>query len=190
MIPGVPRSAPPSVPPPIEVLMRRDPNINPNFVMDNAPVYKPLSKRRQVNAMWRHYSFNKRKLSAPLEPSEIQKLEEFATSSAKAPRKTDFHVKLENELRRKRCLTGKFQGRFHRMSSRFLRRRYQHLLASQNIPVISESEGSWRVTQGPKRLDIDKFPRLDPQFLEGYTLPCGTKVGQVDEKGAFVKQSG
>jgi hypothetical protein len=167
--------------------MRADPDVNPEFEMPNPPVYKPLAKRREVNAIWKHYSEMRQALRAPLPKKELQQLRKLATKTTYRPTPAEwsFRAKVEAELNERRLTTGRYQGNFHRMSPRFIRRRYQRLI-DDYIPVICGKEGDWKVEKGSGRVQSDGFPLLDKRYLSGFKLPDGTKVGEVDNKGAFI----
>lgn len=186
LIPGQPRSAPPAIPAPILALMKQDPDVK-EFVFKNPPVYKPTPKARLARAMWKHYSAQKKDIRAPLSKAEVEQLQELAVSRAPAPPKSEFQRKLEVELQDNRSKSGRYQGKFCTMSSRFLRRRYQMLL-KEYIPILSQGEGEkWRVEK-VKLPDLKrKQPTVDPRHMDGYVLACGTKVGAVDVNGRFIK---
>jgi hypothetical protein len=165
--------------------MKQDPDVK-KFVFRNPPVYKPIPKARLSRAMWKHYSAQKKVLRAPLSQSEVEQLQELATSRAPAPPKSELQRKLEKELQEKRSKSGRYQGKFCRMSSRFLRRRYQKLL-KEYIPMISQQEGGkWHVEQAEFSDSKRKLPMVDPRHMDGYVLTCGTKAGAVDANGVFI----
>lgn len=85
---------------------------------------------------------------------------------------------------RRRHETGRYQGHFHRMSSRFLRRRYVSLL-KEYIPVISEREGKVWVERANVSNECP-FPPVEARHMRGYVMSCGTKVGQVNDRAAFI----
>jgi hypothetical protein len=184
-IKDVPRSAPPAIPKPIKLLMNKDPNVNPKFVVPNPPVYTTMSKKREVKAMWRHYSKEKKALRAPLPLAEVDYLKAFAMRTGPPLPKTAMQSQLEEQFKLNRALTGRFQGRYHVLSARFLRRRYQKLLA-EYIPVITEENGEWRVDQVVP--PSTQLPRVNKRHLGGYTLSCGAKIEEVDTNGAFINQ--
>jgi len=186
-IPGERRTAPPAIPASIYALMKADPNVNPEFELPNPPVYKPFAKRREVNAIWRHYAVMREALRAPLPKNELQQLHKLATKTTyhPTPAEWSFRAKVEAELHERRLTTGRYQGNFRRMSPRFMRRRYQRLI-DDYIPVISGKEGAWKVEKGSGRVESDGFPLLDKRYLSGFKLPDGTKVGEVDKKGVFI----
>jgi hypothetical protein len=167
--------------------MTADPNVNPEFKMPNPPIYKALSKRREVNAIWRHYAEMRTALRAPLPKNEMQQLRNLAknTTYRPTPEESSFRAKLEAELNERRLTTGRYLGNFHRLSPRFIRRRYQRLI-DDYIPIISGKEGDWKVKKGSGRVQGDGLPLLDKRYLSGFKLPDGKKVGEVDHKGAFI----
>jgi hypothetical protein len=153
--------------------------------MDNPPVYKPLSKRREVNAMWRHYAQQRKDLRAPLSEAEIEELKIRANGVGIHSPNAELRRKLAEELFLERAKTGKYQGKPTGLSPRFLRRRYKNIL-EEYIPMISEENGTWKVdggARGPKR----NYPPLDPKHMAGFTSSDGTKVQEVNTKGQFIK---
>ena len=173
------------IPAPIEALMKRDNEVNPKFVFENPPVYSELNKSREINAMWKHYAHQLKKLRAPLPLSEVQHLQTQATAQGPVPGKTEKQIKLEEEMKQARFKSGRFQGAFHRMSARFLRRRYQSLL-KEYIPMISQGEGGkWNVEQA-QLPSVNPFPLVQPRHMNGRIMKNGTKVGEVDAKGAYI----
>jgi hypothetical protein len=184
MIPSVVRSAPPAIPPPIQALMHRDPDVDTKFEIQNPPIYKKLSKRREVNALWKHYSKQRKFLRAPLEKAEIETLRAWANGAKINLPQSDNRQKLLEEFAFKRASTGKFHGKPSGLKPRFLRRRYQKLL-KEYIPMISNENGNWRVDVVSH--PMQKYPSLDPKYMEGLTLFNGMKVQAVDSKGKFIR---
>lgn len=161
--------------------MENDLRIKQKFVVDNPPGYREISKRRLVNQMWKFYSLQKKNLKAPLPQDEIDQIKALADRYIAASPKTPFQMKLEAELKERRLQTGKYLGRYNRISPRFMRRRYQTIL-SGHIPAISEIEGKWIVTT----TRVHKAPHLPVvgrQHMGGYKLPDGTMGGEVDQNG-------
>ena len=154
--------------------------------MDNPPVYKPLSKRREVNAMWKHYSQQRKALRAPLPRAEVEQLQALANGVGLTPPNAEIRRKLQEEYDLARSSTGKYQGRPTGLTQRFLRRRYKKLIEGY-IPVISEENGKWRVDSASD--SMRKYPSLDPKHMAGFTLSDGTKIRAVDSKGGFIKSS-
>jgi hypothetical protein len=190
LIPGRPRSAPPSIPAPIQLLIKHDPQIAEDIAIDQIPADAPVSLiRRAVRTMWRDYSAAKLRLRAPLPQSEVAQLQQFASTQKTAHLETEFHTRLKQELLMKRTETGAFQGRLHRVSPRFLRRRYETFLKTEYIPTFSKEGGQLNVSRVTLvSSEGNKLPSLDRRHMDGYTLSCGTKVGQVDEKGRFINR--
>lgn len=166
--------------------MNRDPNVKHKFEMPNPPVYKPLSKRREVNAMWRHYAEQRQALRAPLSKPEVEELQVLANGVKFKTPDADIRRKLQEEYEFARSSTAKFQGRPTGLSPRFLRRRYKNLLEGY-IPTISEENGRWKVycVTGTTR----KYPALDPKHMAGITFSDGTKANAVESKGETIKSS-
>jgi hypothetical protein len=154
--------------------------------MDNPPVYKPLSKRREVNAMWKHYSQQRKALRAPLPRAEVEQLQALANGVGLTPPNAEIRRKLQEEYDLARSSTGKYQGRPTGLTPRFLRRRYKKLIEGY-IPVISEENGKWRVDSASD--SMRKYPSLAPKHMAGFTLSDGTKIQAVDSKGGFIKSS-
>lgn len=184
MISDVARSALPAIPPPIRALMNRDPNVKTKFEMDNPPVYKPLSKRREVNAMWQFYSEQRKALQAPLQKAELEALRALTNGARLKPPQPDVRHKLQEKFPLERSHTGKYRGRPTALKPRFLRRRYQNLL-KKHIPMVSHENGNWRVETVPG--SIQKYPSLDSKHMDGFTLFNGMKVQAVNSKGEFIK---
>ena len=184
MISNVARSAPPAIPPPIQALMNRDPNVKTKFEMDNPAVYKPLSKRREVNAMWKFYSKQRKNLRAPLPKAEIETLRGLANDVPIKLPQSDNRLKLLEEYARERASTGKYRGKPTGLRPRFLRRRYQSLL-KEHIPMISNENDSWlvEIITGSKQ----KYPPLDAKHTDGLTLFNGIKMQAVNSKGEFIR---
>ena len=183
---GVRRSAPPAIPPPIQALMNRDPNVKHKFEMKNPPVYKPLSKRREVNAMWRHYAEQRNALRAPLPQGEIEELQTLANGVGIRQPNAEMRKKLQEEFDFARSSTAKYHGKPTGLTPRFLRRRYKYLLEGY-IPMISEEDGKWRVDSVSST--TRKYPTLDSKHMAEFTLSDGTKVPAVNSKGEAIKLS-
>lgn len=187
MISNVARSAPPAIPPPIQALMNRDPNVKTKFEMDNPPVYKSLSKRREVNAMWKFYSKQRKNLRAPLPKAEIETLRGLANDVTIKLPQSDNRQKLLEELAGERSRTGNYQGKPTGLRPRFLRRRYQSLL-KEHIPMISYHNENWLVETIPG--SKQKYPPLDPKHTDRLALLNGMKVQGVNSKGEFIRSEG
>lgn len=179
------RRNPPVIPAPIKALMNRDNEVNAKFVFENPPVYAKLNKSREINAIRKHYARQLKKLRAPLPLSEVQHIQTCSIAQGPVPGKTEKQIKLEEEMKQARFRSGRFQGAFHKMSPRFLRRRYQTLL-KEYIPMISQGEdGKWHVEQA-QLPSANPFPMVQGRHLYGHVIN-GIKVGGVDAKGAYIK---
>lgn len=173
------------IPPPIKALMNRDPEVNETFVFNNPDIYKS-NKMREINARWKHYSTQLKNLRAPLRQSEVEHIQTLANKHGSLTPKTKMQIDLENEMKGKRASTGMYQGKYSRITPRFLRRRYQSLIKGY-IPVISQTEGGkWHVEAAQLPSSTIKIPPVEPRHMYGYVMSCGTKVGEVDTKGAFI----
>lgn len=183
------RSQPPKIPEPIWELMKRDPDVKHQFVMDNPPVYTKLSKKRETNQKWRHYMRQQQKLRAPLPLREVQHLQHLAQNATFNKKRTEYQLKWEKEAHEKRRATGKFQGFFHAMSSRFLRRRYQ-LMLNEYIPMITRDEEGkgWKIQQALNPVG-DNYPPIPERHLQAFKMGVGVDRGRVDSNGAFVQPS-
>lgn len=178
------RRNPPVIPTPIKALMNRDNEVNAKFVFENPPVYSELNKSREINAMWKHYTHQLKKLRAPLPLSEVQYIQTRATAQGPVAGKTEKQIKLEEEMKQARFRSGRFQGAFRKMSPRFMRRRYQRLL-KEYIPMISQGEGGkWNVEQA-QLTSVNPFPVVQARHLNGHIIN-GVAVGGVDAKGAYI----
>jgi hypothetical protein len=167
--------------------MAADPEVKHKFVMDNPPYYKPLAKTREANARWRHYAKQKRKLRAPFLQKELEYAQRIANGEIRIePMQPKIREQLEEEMTAKRAQTGRYQGKFRTVSSRFIRRRYQALL-SDYVPTISDTDGKWSVTQVHRSA---KYPQLDPSHRAGYLRSDGSSISGVDENGAIIKDQG
>jgi hypothetical protein len=186
-IPPNRRRNPPVIPAPIKALMNWDNEVDTKFVFKNPPVYSELNKSREINAMSKHYTHQLKKLRAPLPLSEVLHIQTCASSQGPVPGKTEKQIKLEKQMKEARFRSGRFQGAFHKMSARFLRRRYQSLL-KEYIPMISEEEGGkWHVKQA-QLPSVNPFPVVQPRHMNGHIIN-GIKIGGVDAKGAYIDPS-
>ena len=132
-----------------------------------------------------------RKLQAPLPLHEVRHLQHLALTAASAvPKKTEFQLKLEKEESEKRQRTGKFQGFFHVMSTRFLRRRYRQLL-DQYIPVIThdEEQQRWKIEQAVNPVG-NNYPPLPERHLKGFKFSINEERGIVDSYGKYINEKG
>jgi hypothetical protein len=152
--------------------MSLDPNIRRKSTTLKPPAYSKLSVRREVNFMWRQYSKHRESLQAPLPLSIVEHLQKQALTGGPVP-KTAAHVKLESQLKQRRCETGQYQGKFHKIGSRFLRRQYQKFLG-QYIPIMSQEDGKWKVDQVTFQKP-DSFPSVPPQHMDGYVTASGVR---------------
>ena len=79
--------------------MKRDNEVKPKFLFENPPVYSELNKSREINAMWKHYTHQLKKLRAPLPLSEVRYLQTQATAQGAGSGKTEKRIKLEEEMK-------------------------------------------------------------------------------------------
>jgi len=170
--------------------MKRDPEVKHKFEIDNPPVYKKMSKKREVNQMWRHYMRQQQKLRAPLPLNEVQHLQHLARTATSSNKRTEFQLKWEKEAHEKRRVTGRFEGTFHVMSSRFLRRRYRLMLDREYIPIITRDEESdlWNIEEAVNPIK-DNYPPIPKRHLKAFKFGLNVEGGSVDSKGAFIKSS-
>jgi hypothetical protein len=167
--------------------MQKDPKVKAKFEETNPPVYTTPSKRRLVNQMWRHYSRQRKKLSAPLPKVELEQIHHLAVHNHKLMPRSRFQEKVERELLLERERTGRYQGKWHNFTPRFIRRCYQRLLINNYFPIMAQTNDKWTVGRMPK-ITLDRYPALDPKHLAGFKLTNGVEKGRVDENGAFVER--
>jgi hypothetical protein len=180
----VPRLTPPAIPAPIKALMTKDPQVK-EFEVTNPSVYKPMSKKRLVNQMYRHYSKLKLKLSAPLSKEEILHLQNLCISKQDELVVTKLQKQNKQELNFIRESTGRYQGKWHSMTPRFIQRSYKRLYKSHYFPILSEREDKWVVESVPKA--AHKYLDVRPKHMQGVTMEGGKEIGMVDADGAFIK---
>ena len=164
--------------------MAQDPKVGTNFVMPNPPVYTKLSIKREANARRQHLRKQYDALSAPLPPQDVEYIQKAAAGAIPTPKRTDMQIKMEKERNAQRQQFTRYLGRYHRMTRRFLKRRYQILLADY-IPYLKHEKGQWHVSQVKSLQGERKFPTVSESQFEGYTLRCGERIRAVDENGAF-----
>jgi hypothetical protein len=136
--------------------------------------------------MWRHYMRQSKKLRAPLPFHEVQHLQDLARTATSSNKRTEFQLKWEKEVHEKRRTTGEFEGTFHVMSSRFLRRRYR-LMLEEYIPMITRDEGGnrWKLEQAVNPVK-DNYPPIPERHLNTFKFGLGVEGSSVDSKGAFI----
>lgn len=163
--------------------MKKDPGVTVDFKFHNPPVFKKLSKRRLANALWKHYSDQKSRLTAPLPKHEVEHLRDRANSTDWRLVDKDMKSKMTKKLNELRNKTGRYHGKFSSMSPRLMRRRYQMLL-KEYIPMISKEKENWKVEQAG--IMKGSFLPVQSGHMKGFTSAEGRVVGQVDENGRFI----
>lgn len=166
--------------------MALDPKVDLKFTMPNPPVYKPLSLRREANARKRHYQKQRLALRAPLPLHEVEYIQNAAAGEISPPEKTEMQIEMERERNVKRQVATRYLGRYHRMTRRFLKRRYQSLLADYIPVIISTEEGKFHVERAKPLPEQKKFSAVTKVHRGGYSLTCGMKVPPVDENGVSI----
>ena len=168
LAPLKPRRQAPMIPAPIKALMKHDSNVNEKLVLANPAVYSKTAKSREINAMQKHYSAQLEKLRAPLRLVEVQQIQALASRHGPIPPRTSKIEELDKKLTQTRLATGRFQGNFHRITPRFLRRRYQNLIKGY-IPMISQAEGgAWKVELARLPESVGpKIPQVHPRHMHG-----------------------
>src|SRR5271156_3189891 len=176
------RGGPPRIPIPIQALMHKDPAVD-KFSLTNPPLFKPMPQKRLINQFYTHYNRAQKQVRAPLPEHLIEHIKYMAFLYQDFPGETEFHRRLKQELNtrpvgRKRPWSRKL----HAITSRFIRRRYQHFL-KEYVPQIEKKEdGTWKVENaGLSEFDDSIYPLLLPEHKMGFTLSCGTKVGKVND---------
>jgi|SRR5579859_3140648 len=187
LIPGDPKTAPPTIPLSIQALIKYDPGVKKLKYKTNEYKSQNINLRHQLKAMQRHYKEVKRKMQAPLPTETVEQLQSLALKpEVGSSKRTPLQEKIQKELLAKREKTGTWQGCLHRITPRFMRHRYQELLNGY-IPILVPMADRWKVERAKAPAKV--YPTVEARHMRGFIMDGGIRGGDVDENGVFLKES-